>query len=225
MTARIGAIIRSVLYLISLVIVAFTVRNYIINGSDSIKALTVLSLCTFTLFQTLLEELIFRFIPLCVYNQITKRLVKNKTQVKTLKLIFIIAPSLLFSLLHIKNSEVLNNPNGYLVLIIYFIAGVYYMGLTISENSIYSAWSVHYINNIFAFAIVSSLSSSSPFNALYVCIIKEDNILFMLSSLLFSIVFTEITYRLITKMLRKHYLSASKHHFSISKNHFSIRSK
>lgn len=207
MSVKISAITRSVLYFISLVMVAIAVRDYIINGSDSIGALTVLSLCTFTLFQTLVEELVFRFIPLVLCNQITKRLVKNNTQLKVLKLIFIIAPSILFSLLHIKNSEVINNPNGYLVLIVYFVAGVYYMSLTISENSIYSAWCVHYINNIFTFAIVSSLSSSSPFNALYVCIIKEDNMFFTLSSLLFSIVFTEITYRLITKMLRKHFLS------------------
>lgn len=215
MSVKISAIIRSFLFLISLVIISVVVRNYIINVSDSVSVLTVLSLCTFTLFQTLSEELVFRFVPLFLYNQITKRLVNNNAEVKALKLVFIIAPSILFSLLHIKNSEVLNNPKGWLVLIVYFIAGVYYMFLTISENSIYSAWSVHYINNIFTFAIVSSLSSSSPFNSLYVCIIKEDNMLFTLSSLLFSIVFTEITYNLIAKMLRKHFFSISKHHFSI----------
>ena len=186
----------SLLWLLSLFIISLFVIGSIVPALGSISVSGVMFLCLFTLFQTAMEEAVFRLVPLFAYRSFITHF---KTS-RAIRLLFIVLPSALFSLLHIKNKEVVENSNWIFVLLIYFFIGCYYMYITIRHNSIFPSWGMHYMNNIFTFAIVSTASSSSPFNSLYICTIKEDNILFMLSSLAFSIVFTQIGYRIFSSL-------------------------
>lgn len=186
----------SLLWLLSLFLISLFVIGSIVPALGSISVSGVMILCLFTLFQTAIEEAIFRLVPLFAYRSFITHF---KTS-RAIRLLFILLPSVVFSLLHINNREVISNPKGHLILLIYFVAGCYYMYITLKHNSIFPSWGMHYINNIFTFAVVSSASSSSPFNSLYICTIKEDNILFMLSSLAFSIVFTQIGYRIFSSL-------------------------
>ena len=186
----------SLLWLLSLFLISLFVIGSIVPALGSISVSGVMFLCLFTLFQTAMEEAAFRLIPLFAYRSFITHF---KTS-RAIRLLFILLPSVVFSLLHINNREVISNPKGHLILLIYFVAGCYYMYITLKHNSIFPSWGMHYINNIFTFAVVSSASSSSPFNSLYICTIKEDNILFMLSSLVFSIVFTQIGYRIFSSL-------------------------
>lgn len=186
----------SLLWLLSLFLISLFVIGSIVPALGSISVSGVIFLCLFTLFQTAIEEAVFRLIPLFAYRSFV---IHFKTS-KAIRLLFIVLPSVVFSLLHINNREVISNPKGHLILLIYFVAGCYYMYITLKHNSIFPSWGMHYMNNIFTFAIVSTASSSSPFNSLYICTIKEDNILFMLSSLAFSIVFTQIGYRIFSSL-------------------------
>lgn len=186
----------SLLWLLSLFIISLFVIGSIVPTLGSIRVSGVMFLCLFTLFQTAIEEAVFRLVPLFAYRSFITHF---KTS-RTIRLLFIVLPSVVFSLLHINNKEVVENSNWQFVLLMYFFIGCYYMYITIRHNSIFPSWGMHYINNIFTFAVVSSASSSSPFNSLYICTIKEDNILFMLSSLAFSIVFTQIGYRIFSSL-------------------------
>ncbi|MDY3768950.1 MAG: CPBP family intramembrane glutamic endopeptidase [Sphaerochaetaceae bacterium] len=186
----------SLLWLLSLFLISLFVIGSIVPAFGSISVSGVMFLCLFTLFQTAMEEAIFRLIPLFAYRSF---ITHCKTS-RAIRLLFIVLPSVVFSLLHISNKEVAENSNWIFILLIYFFIGCYYMYITIRHNSIFPSWGMHYMNNIFTFAIVSTASSSSPFNSLYICTIKEDNILFMLSSLAFSIVFTQIGYRIFSSL-------------------------
>ena len=186
----------SLLWLLSLFLISLFVIGSIVPALGSISVSGVMFLCLFTLFQTAMEEAVFRLVPLFAYRSFITHF---KTS-RAIRLLFIVLPSVVFSLLHIKNKEVVENSNWIFVLLMYFFIGCYYMYITIRHNSIFPSWGMHYMNNIFTFAIVSTASSSSPFNSLYICTIKEDNILFMLSSLVFSIVFTQIGYRIFSSL-------------------------
>ena len=187
----------SLLWLLSLFLISLFVIGSIVPALGSISVSGVIFLCLFTLFQTAMEEAIFRFVPLLIYKKCRAWFKINDL---LLKWMIVVIPASVFSLLHINNREVISNPKGHLILLIYFVAGCYYMYITLKHNSIFPSWGMHYINNVFTFAVVSSASSSSPFNSLYICTIKEDNILFMLSSLAFSIVFTQIGYRIFSSL-------------------------
>ena len=193
----ISSLIYSLLWLVSLCMIALVCKGYIVSAKNSITVISIITLCVFTLFQTAFEEAVFRLVPLLIYKKCRAWF---KTNDFTLKWMIVVIPAAVFSLLHINNREVISNPKGHLILLIYFVAGCYYMYITLKHNSIFPSWGMHYINNIFTFAVVSSASSSSPFNSLYICTIKEDNILFMLSSLAFSIVFTQIGYRIYSSL-------------------------
>lgn len=192
----VSSLIYSLLWLISLCVIAIVCKGYIVDVGNSITYISIITLCVFTLFQTAIEEAIFRLVPLFAYRSFIAHF---KTS-RAIRLLFILLPSVVFSLLHISNKEVVENSNSNFVLLIYFFIGCYYMYITIRHNSIFPSWGMHYMNNIFTFAIVSTASSSSPFNSLYICTIKEDNILFMLSSLAFSVVFTQIGYRIYSSL-------------------------
>lgn len=194
----VSSLIYSLLWLISLCVIAIVCEGYIVSAGNSITYISIITLCVFTLFQTAFEEAVFRLVPLFIYKKCRALF---KTNDLLLKWMIVVIPAAVFSLLHIKNREVISNPKGHLILLIYFVAGCYYMYITLKHNSIFPSWGMHYINNIFTFAVVSSASSSSPFNPLYICTIKEDNMLFMLSSLAFSVVFTQVGYKVISSVL------------------------
>ena len=130
----------------------------------------------FVALQSLLEEVVFRG----AYFYI-KRL--SSFESRRFKILYIVISSLLFSVFHIFNSEVQNNTFVFVLLLDYFLIGALFSYVDIRLGSLAPSYGIHFINNIYTFFVVTSKNSSSPFKSLYRLTIAEDDVLFVLTSL------------------------------------------
>lgn len=137
----------------------------------------------FVALQSLLEEVFFRG----AYFYIKRRASFGSLQ---FKILYIVISSLLFSAFHIFNSEVQNNTFVFVLLLDYFLIGALFSYVDIRLGSLAPSYGIHFINNIYTFFVVTSKNSSSPFKSVFHLTIAEDDVLFVLTSLIIEFALT-----------------------------------
>lgn len=146
----------------------------------------------FVALQSLLEEVVFRG----VYFYIKRH---SSFESRRFKILYIVLSSLLFSAFHIFNSEVQNNTFVFVLLLDYFLIGALFSYADIRLGSLAPSYGIHFINNIYTFFVVTSKNSSSPFKSVFHLTIAEDDVLFVLTSIVIesalTIGFTELIKR------------------------------
>lgn len=146
----------------------------------------------FVALQSLLEEVVFRG----VYFYIKRH---SSFESRRFKILYIVISSLLFSAFHIFNSEVQNNTFVFVLLLDYFLIGALFSYADIRLGSLAPSYGIHFINNIYTFFVVTSKNSSSPFKSVFHLTIAEDDVLFVLTSIVIesalTIGFTELIKR------------------------------
>ena len=146
----------------------------------------------FVALQSLLEEVFFRG----AYFYIKRR---ASFESQWFKILYIVLSSLLFSAFQIFNSEVQNNTFVFVLLLDYFLIGVLFSYADIRLGSLAPSYGIHFINNIYTFFVVASKNSSSPFKSIVHLTRAEDDVLFVLTSLVIefalTIGFTELIKR------------------------------
>ena len=146
----------------------------------------------FVALQSLLEEVFFRG----AYFYIKRR---ASFESRRFKILYIVLSSLLFSAFHIFNSEVQNNTFVFVLLLDYFLIGALFSYADIRLGSLAPSYGIHFINNIYTFFVVTSKNSSSPFKSIFHLTIAEDDVLFVLTSIVIefslTIGFTELIKR------------------------------
>ena len=137
----------------------------------------------FVALQSLLEEVFFRG----AYFYIKRR---ASFESRRFKILYIVISSLLFSVFHIFNSEVQNNTFVFVLLLDYFLIGALFSYVDIRLGSLAPSYGIHFINNIYTFFVVTSKNSSSPFKSVFHLTIAEDDVLFVLTSLVIEFALT-----------------------------------
>ena len=137
------------------VCIAFDSENFNINNiSSSLITLILLSLLLIP-FQAAFEEVIFR-----------GYLMQGFAVLFPSRIFALLAPAILFSLMHLMNPEV-KEFGFFLVMPQYFIFGLIFGLLTIFDNGIESALGAHAANNIFLCIMVTHKSSALQTPALF----------------------------------------------------------
>ena len=98
----------SLLWLLSLFFISLFVIGNIVPALGSISVSGVMFLCLFTLFQTAIEEAIFRLVPLFAYRSFITHF---KTS-RAIRLLFIVLPSVVFSLCILRIKRLLKTQIG-----------------------------------------------------------------------------------------------------------------
>lgn len=146
-----------------------------VNSVDAVAS-GLLYGVVFVALQSLLEEVFFRG----AYFYIRRRACLES---RWFKILYIVLSSLLFSAFHIFNSEVQNNTFVFVLLLDYFLIGALFSYADIRLGSLAPSYGIHFINNIYTFFVVTSKNSSSPFKSVFHLTIAEDDVLFVLTSL------------------------------------------
>lgn len=150
----------------------------------------------FVALQSLLEEVFFRG----AYFYIKRR---ASFESRRFKILYTVLSSLLFSAFHIFNSEVQNNTFVFVLLLDYFLIGALFSYADIRLGSLAPSYGIHFINNIYTFFVVTSKNSSSPFKSVFHLTIAEDDVLFVLTSLVIEFALTIGFTEFIKRKMRK----------------------
>lgn len=171
-------------WLVALVAVSLLfLRSLERANSVAVVASGLLYGVVFVALQSLLEEVVFRG----AYFYIKRR---ASFESRRFKILYIVISSLLFSVFHIFNSEVQNNTFVFVLLLNYFLIGALFSYVDIRLGSFAPSYGIHFINNIYTFFVVTSKNSSSPFKSVFHLTIAEDDVLFVLTSLVIEFALT-----------------------------------
>ncbi|HAL19097.1 MAG TPA: hypothetical protein DCO86_05715 [Spirochaetaceae bacterium] len=155
-------------------------------------------LCMLLIASCAAEEFVFRFL---LYGMAKKLLLRLKfplfkrkklyiaedkdndedkdSRIKSIliQILFVFA-SMLFSLAHIRNPEVVRSSDKAMILFIYFIAGLYFTYLYEVSDRIYVPLALHFLNNVMStFAVKSAYSSIAGGTSAFISDLPPDSFL------------------------------------------------
>lgn len=157
-----------------------TVKNVRLseNSSGTIVAVVILSII-FTWMQTSWEEFVFRGIPF-------RMICKNEIGLCRKAIITSVISSILFMIMHVANPEV-GSVQGYEVIfmvLVYFIAGFLMALCDMLVGNILPGLLIHWLNNLFAFAILSASVSVAGCTTIFVDTTEMSGFLTMIITII-----------------------------------------
>ena len=172
--------------------------NFISADGYSLNSYQTAFLCMLLVASCVAEEFIFRFLLYGMAKKLLFRLRfplfgkktlytatdkekeddRDRRIKSVLKQILFVFVSVLFSLAHIRNPEVARSSNKVVILLIYFIAGLYFTYLYEVSGRIYVPLALHLFNNVMStFVVKSSYSSIAGGTSAFISDVPPDSFL------------------------------------------------
>ena len=169
----------ALVYVIGVLLPFFFFRNLYIRRECIFVLNDFIYIFFLLFFHVIIEEILFRW---TIYKFLYKLL--GDIEKKSIRITLAsFVQAILFSLLHFKNNEVIKANNKFFILLIYFIAGLFFSYLYISSDSIVIPISLHFLNNLLSTFVFSSLDSSFSISIFYINIHADDIRMILITSI------------------------------------------